>query len=115
LWKNPPTQPVASLSELTKDMYGKIEKHQRTTTMEAERREREAVEGDKVVKRTTAPAASAVERITHGTKTLNHIIADLNATYSTTLPLRPSTHPVPETVLYMYIYIYIHTHTHTRM
>jgi hypothetical protein len=87
LWKNPPTQPVACLSILTKEMYKKIDVYKRETKEEQERRERAAVQGRKVVPNTTAPLARTVEEMNSKTMTLNDVLGKINSEYGTDLCL----------------------------
>ena len=85
LWKNPPTQPLACLSVLTKEMYKDIDVYKMTTKEERERREREAVEGRKVVPNTSAPLASTVEAMNEKTMTLKDVLSKIDGEYGTEL------------------------------
>lgn len=85
LWKNPPTQPLACLSILTKEMYKDIEVYKRVSKEESERRERAAVEGRKVVPNTTAPLARTVEEMNVKTMGLNDVLSKIDGEYGTSL------------------------------
>ena len=89
LWKNPPTQPLACLSVLTKEMYKDIDLYKQTTKEERERRERAAVEGRKVVPNTSAPLASTVEALNEKTMTLKDVLSKINGEYGTELTVAP--------------------------
>ena len=104
LWKNAPTRPVACLSELTKEMYGEIEVYKTKTRRANERKEREAVEGNKkkIGDGSRMPLARTVEEVSHKTKTLTDVLTCIDADYGTSLAHtfstthRPKTHKSPD-------------------
>ena len=85
LWKNPPTQPLACLSILTKEMYKDIEVYKRASKEESERRERAAVQGRRAVSNTTAPLARTVEEMNEKTMGLNDVLSKIDGEYGTSL------------------------------
>ena len=105
LWKNAPTRPVACLSELTKEMYGEIEVYKTKTRRANERKEREAVEGNKkdIVDGGRIPLAKTVDEVSLKTKTLTDVLSCIDADYGTSLAHtfstthRPKTHKSPDT------------------
>ena len=85
LWKNPPTQPLACLSSLTKEMYANIKVYTKMSAEENARRDRATVEGRKVVASTRCPVSRDVDNLTASNKTLNDVLQNINADYGTTL------------------------------
>ena len=93
LWKNPPTQPLACLSSLTKEMYADIKVYTKMSAEENARRDRAAVEGRKVVASTRCPVSRDVDNITASNKTLNDVLQNINADYGTTLSFTSAANP----------------------
>eukprot|EP00286_Rhodomonas_abbreviata_P000526 CAMPEP_0181290372 /NCGR_PEP_ID=MMETSP1101-20121128/1378_1 /TAXON_ID=46948 /ORGANISM="Rhodomonas abbreviata, Strain Caron Lab Isolate" /LENGTH=373 /DNA_ID=CAMNT_0023394651 /DNA_START=5 /DNA_END=1126 /DNA_ORIENTATION=+ len=74
IWKNPPTQPIASLSKLSKEMYREIDAAKKEREAKERERELSAFNTTKMTGTGQVPVATAVEEVTMNSKTLKDVL-----------------------------------------
>jgi hypothetical protein len=80
VWQNPPKQPIACLSILTKDMYREIEKNKKKIEAKKQAEACAATEvlTSSMINVNTMPLATTVEKVTLNSKRLKDLVADFD-------------------------------------